>query len=264
MNAAGVARAPVVIVEDEGADDWDDVWIVVPAYNEARTIRAITEAALALCPRVIVVDDASTDATPAAVRDLPSTLLTHAVNGGKAAALRTAFRHALQHGARAVITLDGDGQHDPHDASALLARWRQQPEGIVLGARLHDRASFPRSRYIANRVACFFISCAAGHTIADSQTGFRVYPAAVMALALDGRVRSDRFAFESELLIEAARSGHATCAVPIAAVYPEDARASHYRALVDTTKIVLMLGRRLLHPRPNRRDGAKPRSLSTD
>ena len=199
------------------APPWDGVWIAIPAYDEERTIRALAEAALALCPRVMVIDDGSGDATAARLHGLPLTLLRHPVNQGKAASLRTAFRHALAHDARCVVTLDGDGQHDPDDSPNLLAAWHDRPECLVIGSRLHDRARFPRARYLANRFACFWISWAAGHPIADSQSGFRVYPNAVMAIAVSDRVRHRRFAFESEVLVEAARRGHLTRAVEIAA-----------------------------------------------
>jgi glycosyltransferase involved in cell wall biosynthesis len=225
---------------------WDDVWIVIPAYNEARTIRALAESALARCRRVIVVDDGSTDATAASLRGLPLTVLRHAANEGKAASLRAAFAHALANGAAAAITLDGDGQHDPADAEPLLAAWRSSPERIVIGSRLHDRARFPPLRYFGNRFACFWISWAAGHPIADSQSGFRVYPRAVMEIALGERVRSGRFTMESEILIEAARRGHPTAAVQIPGRYPEGARRSHYRGAVDTARIVAMVALRLL------------------
>ncbi len=225
---------------------WDGVWIAIPAYNEQNTIRDIAEAALALCPQVMVIDDGSLDATVARLEGLPVAVLQHAVNRGKAASLRTAFEHALAHGARCVVTLDGDGQHDPADGENLLAAWQEHPHSIVIGSRLHDRARIPRARYLANRFACFWISWASGHPIADSQSGFRVYPGAVMAIALSERVRSDRFTFESEVLIEAARRGHATHAIRIAARYPADARSSHYRAWADTAKIVVMVGGRLI------------------
>ena len=181
--------------------------------------------------------------------------MRHDANRGKAASLRSAFRHALAHGAAAVVTIDGDGQHDPGDAARLLAAWRERPECVVIGARLHDRSSIPRARYLANRFACFWISWAAGHPIADSQSGLRVYSAEVMAIALSERVRGDRFTFESEVLIEAARRGHPTHPVTIAARYPAGARSSHYRAVVDTAKIVVMVAGRLL------RSGLYPRGL---
>lgn len=228
------------------APSWDGVWIAIPAYNEERTIRALALSALALCPRVLVVDDGSTDASVAQLHDLPLTLLKHPFNLGKAASLRHAFEHALAQGASCVVTLDGDGQHDPSDAAALLAAWRGQPDRLVIGSRLHDRSQFPPARYRANRFACFWISWAAGHPIADSQSGFRVYSKAVMRIATSRRVHGSRFTFESEILIEAADQGHPTLAVAIPGRYPDNARRSHFRPVVDIAKIVVMVALRLL------------------
>jgi len=240
---------------DLRAVSWEGVWIVIPAYQEERTIRALAQRALACCPRVIVVDDGSTDATRDELRDLAVTLLAHDSNRGKAESLRTAFAHALARQARCVIALDGDGQHDPDDAEFLLRAWQRHPDRIVIGSRLHDRERFPPARYRANRFACFWISWAAGHPIADSQSGFRVYPRETMRLALGRAVRSQRFTFESEILIESARNGHATLAVAIPGRYPTHARASHFRPVMDIARIVVMVGGRLL------RYGMAPRGL---
>lgn len=225
---------------------WESVWIVIPCYNEARTIRGLVVTALSLCPRVMVIDDGSSDATAGQLQGLPVTLLRHESNRGKAASLRTAFAHALATGARCVVTLDGDGQHDPGDVPNLLAAWQKWPNRLVIGSRLHDRSHFPPARYAANRVACFWISWAAGHPIADSQSGFRVYSRAAMEIATSARVRCGGFTLESEILIEAAEQGHRTLAVAIPGRYPEHARPSHYRAVIDTARIVVMVGGRLL------------------
>jgi hypothetical protein len=231
---------------DNTRAQWEKVWIAIPAFQEERTIRVLAEAALALCPRVIVVDDGSTDGTQAQLQGLPISLLRHAVNRGKAASLQTAFAFALQQDARCVLTFDGDGQHDPADAPYLVSAWQRNPRDIVIGSRLHDRSQFPPARYRANRFACFWISWAAGHPVADSQSGFRVYPAEVMRLALAGKVRGSRFTFESEILIEAAMRAHRTVAVAIPGRYPVQARASHFRPVADIAKIVIMVGGRLL------------------
>ncbi|MEJ6022751.1 glycosyltransferase family 2 protein [Ramlibacter sp. PS4R-6] len=230
---------------DNAAAQWDGAWIAIPAFQEAGTIRELARGALALCPRVIVVDDGSSDGTREQLAGLPVTLLAHESNQGKAASLCTAFAHALQQGARCVVTLDGDGQHDPADAPYLMAAWQRDPSNIVIGSRLHDRSQFPPARYRANRFACFWISWAAGHPIADSQSGFRIYPAEVMRLAL-ARVHGSRFTFESEILIEAAARGHRTLAVAIPGRYPVQARASHFRPVIDIAKIVIMVAGRLL------------------
>ena len=225
---------------------WEGVWIAIPAYEEASTIRALAQSALMHCPNVIVVDDGSRDGTAAQLRGLPVTLLTHEVNRGKAASLRTAFAHALDRDARCVITMDGDGQHDPADAPELLAAWQRHADRIVIGSRLHDRDHFPPARYHANRFACFWISWAAGHPIADSQSGFRVYPREALQISLNRRVHGSRFTFESEALIEAAQRGYSTLAVAIPGHYPAKARPSHFRPVIDIAKIVVMVAGRLL------------------
>ncbi|MDB5896800.1 MAG: glycosyltransferase family 2 protein [Ramlibacter sp.] len=242
-------------IPGDQAAAWQGVWIAIPAYQEAATIRALAQDALAQSPNVIVVDDGSTDGTAAQLQGLPVTLLVHAHNRGKEASLRTAFAHALAQDAACVIAMDGDGQHDPADAPPLLAAWRRHPERIVIGSRLHDRSQFPVARWRANRFACFWISWAAGHPIADSQSGFRAYPAEVMRLALGPKVRGSRFTFESEVLIEAARHGHPTLAMAIAGRYPANARPSHFRPVWDIAQIVLMVGGRLL------RSGMAPAGL---
>lgn len=225
---------------------WEGVWCVIPAFNEATTIRHLVETLLTICPRIIVVDDCSSDGTAQQLNDLPVTLLSHHVNQGKAASLKSAFVCAASKGASAVITLDGDGQHDPADAKRLLNLWRRHPDHLIIGARLHDQKHFPKARYHANRVACFWISWAAGHAIADTQSGFRVYPAAVIDLILKGKVNGSRFTFESEVLIEAARAGTETLAISIPGHYPLHARPSHFRPVVDIIKIILMVALKLL------------------
>ena len=225
---------------------WDGIWIVIPAYNEARTIRVLALNAMAQCSRVIVVDDGSHDGTFEQLQGLPLAVLTHPTNQGKAASLRTAFRYALARGAKCAISIDGDGQHCLADAVGLLSAWSTHPERIVIGSRLHDRAQFPPARYRANRFACFWISWAAGHPIADSQSGFRAYPHEVMRLALSSMVQSNRFTFESEILIVAAKKGHPTLAVAIPSSYPVNARPSHFRPVADIAKIVLMVAGKLL------------------
>ena len=81
--------------QHDNAAPWQGVWIAIPAYQEAATIRALAQAALAQSPNVIVVDDGSTDGTAQQLDGLPVTLLVHAHNRGKEASLRTAFAHAL-------------------------------------------------------------------------------------------------------------------------------------------------------------------------
>jgi len=219
--------------------------VVIPAYNEAATIRDLAERALQQCAQVIVVDDGSDDGTSAALAGLPVRVLRNERNLGKAASLWRGAQEALTLGVQAVVTLDGDGQHAPEDMPRLLAAAAQHPGAIVIGARLADRRSIPKLRYFANRVAVFWLSWACGQRLDDSQSGFRVYPAELFRLLRIPHDHAHGFVFESEILIEAARHGHHCVMVPIAAIYRPDARASHYRNL-DTARITRMVAWKLL------------------
>ena len=180
---------------------------VIPAYNEAGTIHAVAAQTLKYLDRVVVVDDGSADQTVDCLRELPVTVLRHPRNLGKAAALWLGMQHAMTQGATAVVTLDGDGQHDPGDIPALITLHRRDPSAIVIGARLHASSAIPWLRYLANRVANFWISWAAGSRVPDSQSGFRLYPTAVLNAVGSRCDATSGFAFESELLIEAGRIG---------------------------------------------------------
>ena len=220
--------------------------VIIPAYNEAATIRALAEAALKIVPDVVVVDDGSTDNTVDQLQGLPVSVLRNARNAGKAASLWKGFEHALANGAQFVVTLDGDGQHNPEDMPRLLNVALRSPQSIVIGARLHDKKNFPARRYYANQFARFWISWAAGYPIADTQSGFRVYPAALFTKITHRDVAWNGFVFESEVLIEAGALGMQSIAVAIPGIYPKQARPSHFRPVLDIARIVVMVAGRLL------------------
>lgn len=222
-----------------------DYVAVIPAYNEGGTIRAVAAHTLKYLDRVVVVDDGSGDRTVDCLRELPVTILRHPRNLGKAAALWQGMQHAMTQGAAAVITLDGDGQHDPADIPTLLTVHRCHPSAIVIGARLHDRSAIPWLRYLANRFANFWISWAAGSRIQDSQSGFRLYPMAVLNEVGSRCDAMSGFAFESEVLIEAGRMGVPIRTVPVSAVYGRHLRQSHFRQVRDVVRITRMVAGKL-------------------
>lgn len=223
-----------------------DVAVVIPAYNEAATIADVAQRARAQAARVIVVDDGSNDGTVDALQDLDITLLRNTVNCGKGASLWRGARHAAEGGARAIITLDADGQHSPEDIPRVIGMAEQNPNTIIIASRLRHQENAPALRLFANRMANFWISWAAGYFIADSQSGFRLYPAALLEKVQVAHERQHSFVFESEILIDAAWRGVRSQPVPIDSVYFEAARPSHYRAAADTLLIIRMVAGRLL------------------
>ena len=220
--------------------------ILIPAYNEAATIRDLVQRTLAIAPAVVVVDDGSTDATSEQLAGLPVTVLRNERNLGKGASLWKGFEFALAQGAQYVVTLDGDGQHRPEDIVRLMSMVKRSPHRIGIGARLHDKRNFPARRYYANQFARFWISWASGHPIADTQSGFRVYPSSLLTRLTRRDVSWNGFVFESELLIAAGSLDVQTVAVAIPGIYPKEARPSHFRPVVDIARIVVMVAGRLL------------------
>ena len=231
----------------------DRIAVVVPALNEALRIREVVAGALLHCPNVIVVDDGSDDGTPELVADLPVTLLRHARRLGKGAALRDGFAEALRRGHAAVVTLDGDGQHDPADIPRLLAAGNRHPGWIVIGARLRRRERQPLHRRLANAFGDWGIAWGTGYQVVDSQSGQRLYPAEVCRLGCSG-IPGEDFVFEAQILMSAAQQLGTRCvSVPIEARYNQvhgapDFRPSHFRPLRDlwriTSHIVLQCVRR--------------------
>jgi len=222
-------------------------WVVIPAFNEALTIADVAKSVLLFSPNLIVVDDGSSDGTADQLTGLPVTVLRNQSNRGKGSALIAGFTAALAKGATRVVTLDGDGQHRPEDIPAFLACAVPNPDAIVIGSRLADRAMFPAARYKANRIASFWISWACGYPIEDTQSGFRVYPANILREVLPRAQKRHGFVFESEILIEAARAGFLCINIPIPALYGQIMmRPSHFRPGRDVTRIVIMVAKKLL------------------
>jgi glycosyltransferase involved in cell wall biosynthesis len=217
-----------------------NVTTVIPALNEALRIRGVVEGALRHCDHVVVVDDGSDDDTLACIAGLPVAVLQHPQRMGKGASLRDGFRAALAHGARAVLTMDGDGQHSADDIPRLLEAANHHPGCIVIGARLRKRSQQPTYRRLANEFGDWGIGLGCGFRIADSQSGQRLYPAAVAALQ---DVPGEDFVFEAQILMSAAHQLGAGCvSVPIESRYHgpnavEKFRRSHFRPLTDLWRI---------------------------
>jgi glycosyltransferase involved in cell wall biosynthesis len=223
-----------------------DYAVVIPAYNESAAIREVALGALRHLGAVIVVDDGSSDGTAEKLSNLPVTLLRHSANLGKAASLWHGMQAALNLGAKGIVTMDGDGQHDPDDIPRLIIAAENQPNRLVIGSRLWNREAIPKARYFANRFANFWIAWASGQVIEDSQSGFRVYPAQLIRRCRFDPGRDKGFVFESEIIIEADRHGFSCAFLPVRTMYPENARPSHFRPVRDIAGITRMVAWRLL------------------
>ena len=218
------------------------IWAVIPAYNEALTIRDVAQRTLRHIADVIVVDDGSTDGTSGLVKDLPVTVIRQESNLGKASALAKGFAEALVKGADAVITLDGDSQHRPEEIPLFLEAYGAKPEHVIVGSRLWNRKAIPIVRYCSNQVANFWISWASGVYLEDTQSGFRLYPRKILESVAASHSPKHGFVFESEFLINTVRAGYGVSYVPIVVHYPDNhwqqTRFNHVRDISRITKMV--------------------------
>jgi len=194
-------------------------YIVIPAYNEGRVIaevlRGLREAGY---PHIIVVDDGSEDATSKMAREAGATVvLEHFLNRGKGAAVKTGIEAAKRLGADAVITLDGDGQHDPADIPRMQ-RLLDEGWDVVLGSRLKASLGMPRRKILANVAGNVFTWALHGLWVTDSQSGFRAYSRRALEL-ID--TRTDRYEYDSEVIREIRRHHLRFVEIPIAVIYTE-------------------------------------------
>lgn len=241
----------------------EDVAVVIPALNEALRIREVVEGALAECARVIVVDDGSDDGTSELIADLPVTVLRHPERMGKGASLRDGFAEALRQGAKAVATMDGDGQHSAADIPRMVESANRHPGCVIVAARLRKRSCQPWYRRLGNDFGDWGIGWACGFRLVDTQSGQRLYPAA--ACAMEG-VPGEGFVFEAQMLISAARRlGLGVVALPVDTRYASAdvaMRKSHFRLWKDlrliTTHVVLQVIRHGSVVREYRRTRATP------
>lgn len=201
-----------------------EIVAVVPAYQEGPRIAAVVEATRRYLP-VVVVDDGSTDDTASRAEAAGATVLRQLPNAGKGAALRAGFRRALERGAEAVVTLDADGQHDPNEIPAFLARYEASRPALIIGRR--DFASMPAVRRLSNTVGGLLISAAVGRSVPDNQSGYRLIGADLIAALLDSDEAG--FEFEVEMIARCIALDLPMAWVPIRTIYAGE--PSHIRPL---------------------------------
>lgn len=206
---------------------------IIPVYNHEQRISEVIRQALELGLVLIVVDDGSTDRTPEYIAQFQRiTVLRHAENLGKGAALLTGFGAAVAQGCDSAITIDGDGQHRPTDATALILAAKGAGRVIVVGRREGMAGkNVPWTSRFGRGFSNFWVWAAGGPLIADSQSGFRLYP---LPEALHLGVKARRYQFEVEVLVQARRKGIKTVETPIRVIYQaKGVRVSHFQPWID-------------------------------
>lgn len=204
---------------------------VIPVYNHAEALPEVVAGAGRHLP-VIVVDDGSTDKGAACLPpDVAAAIVRHPINLGKAEALKSGFKKALELGFTHAVTIDADGQHLSEEIPLFIETCRANPDAMLIGVRNFRKAGAPFARRLANGLSNFWFRLASGKWLTDTQCGFRCYP---LELTTRLACRSKRYGYELEIMARAAWTETNLIPIPISARYePRMLQGSHFRPFTD-------------------------------
>lgn len=179
----------------------DEVWLVIPLYNEARVIGDVVRTARAVFPHIVCIDDGSADNGAAEAAAAGAVVVRHPVNLGQGAALQTGFEYALSMpGMRWVVTFDADGQHQVQDVVAMLDKARSEDLDVVFGSRfLDERTEAGVLKQIVLRLAVAYTNLTTRTRLTDAHNGLRVISRPVVE-RID--ITQNRMAHASELVAQ--------------------------------------------------------------
>jgi glycosyltransferase involved in cell wall biosynthesis len=211
--------------------------VIVPVYNAEPTLAKVVKDLRRNLPGALIigVDDGSTDGSRQLLRTVADETIEFDANRGKGAALRAGFDLALKKGAAAVLTIDSDGQHDAAFAPAIVGALDRAD--IVIGTRDLTGKAVPKHRRVANMISSAATRAVSGGKVRDSQSGYRAMKAEVLRKVT---AIGDRYEFETDFIIRAARAGFITVNVPISTIYGSP---SYFREFRDAWLVIKVLWR---------------------
>jgi glycosyltransferase involved in cell wall biosynthesis len=201
-----------------------DVWLVIPLFNEATVIGGVVTEAKRTFPRIVCVDDGSTDDSAQIAFEAGARVVRHPINLGQGAALQTGFDYVRQDpGARFVVTFDSDGQHRVEDALAMVARIRTDELDVVLGSRfLDDRTKPGMLKRLILKAAVTFTNLTSGVRLTDAHNGLRVFTIESLGRI---RIRQNRMAHASEIVSQIGKAKLRFAEQPVHIVYTDYSRS---------------------------------------
>ncbi|MDX9797840.1 MAG: glycosyltransferase family 2 protein [Bacteroidales bacterium] len=216
------------------------ICILIPTYNNEKTIEQVVSSTMNYCKDIIVVNDGSTDNTKNILEGIRDkiTLITYPKNKGKGYAIKQGFQKAREKGFDATITMDSDGQHLAEDIPLLLNAYSNNPNSLIIGQRSFNNPNMPNKNSFANRFSNFWFKLQTGKKLNDTQTGFRLYPIKKMKRM---KPFNNRYEAEYELLVRIAWRNIKLIEQPINVYYPPlEERVSHFRPTKDFVRISLL------------------------
>lgn len=222
---------------DNGAINYG---VIIPAYNNGRTLKSLIRATLSYTTRIIVVNDGSNDNTAELLREFKDKIqiISYAKNRGKGAALKKGLLKAGELGYEYVITLDADGQHDPAEIPKFLEALTPGEKVMMIGNRDMNGPHIPKKSIFGRKFSNFWVKLETGRELMDTQSGYRLYTVAAMN---QFRFMTVKYDFELESLVRWVWRGYPVKIVDIAVYYPPPAeRISHFKAFQDNLRLSLL------------------------
>jgi glycosyltransferase involved in cell wall biosynthesis len=221
-----------------------DVWVVIPAFNEAPVLAGVLRDLSPTGCQLVVVDDGSADGTFDAALWAGAAVVRHPVNLGQGAALQTGLSFALRAGAEIIVTYDADGQHRVDDIQKLLNALRSSGADFALGSRfLAGHAEMPFTRRLLLRAAIWLTRLTAGLRLTDTHNGLR---AMTRRGAQTIKLRQNRMAHASEILDQIAASGLRYVEVPVTIDYTSYSLGKGQKSTAAFDILIDMFGRALV------------------
>lgn len=193
------------------------VLVAIPCFNEGLTIGSLVLKARLYADEVLVIDDGSKDRTAEIASLAGATVITHTGQLGKGAGVRDAMNYARDGGYRALVLIDGDGQHNPDEIPAVVAPILSGRADLVIGSRfLETDYDIPLYRRFGQIVLNIFTNVSSDYHSTDSQSGFRALSQRALE---DLDLKSDGYNVESDMLSSFSASGYTITEVPISVKY---------------------------------------------
>jgi len=191
--------------------------VCIPAFNEEKTIGEIVEKSLQHADKVIVCNDGSTDKTEEKAKEKGAIIINHKKNLGYGAGIITLFEEARKQNAEIMITLDGDGQHNPEQIPTLVSALTENNVDVVIGSRFLDKnTNSPGYRKTGIKIITSASNFGTNFKVSDSQSGFRVYS----KNAIDAiHPTEEGMSVSTEILLKASNKGLSVTEVPITVSY---------------------------------------------
>ena len=213
--------------------------VVVPTYNNQKTLGGVIHDILKYTSSIIVVNDGSTDSTAEILKGFSEKIciVTYTPNKGKGFALRSGFDKAEELGYKGAITIDSDGQHFASEIERFVGYAERNPDALLLGQRTSE-GDMPTKNSFANKFSNFWFALQTAYRFSDTQNGFRLYPLSAMKGL---RPVSSRYEAELEMLVRSAWKGIKIVPVPTRVYYPPAGeRVTHFRPGSDFFRISVL------------------------